>query len=109
MNELARQGGYFVDVITSKDGNCKTYIVGWGFTESRSPEEYQACYENEFFRMYQKMEDGSYNQIMITELSTELRADPPMYTPLEFMDLVTNNFIDSLGIDKSFVYYKEKE
>lgn len=107
MNDIARAGGYFVDVGKSKN-NSFTVKIGKGFAKSDKDTVYIIKYDNEFCTLY-KIVDGKEKQEIKRDISTEIRAG---LSPSEFIENIKTGLIDKLCtnycIDKSYVYYEEE-
>lgn len=106
MNEVARMGGYFVDV-SKTENNTFGVKIGKGFTKSKKEDDlFLIKYDNEFCTLY-KVIDGKENQQLKRDISSEIRAG---LSPAEFIESIKSGLINKLcanyNIDKDFVYYE---
>lgn len=106
MNEVARMGGYFVDVSKTQN-NTFSVKIGKGFTKTKNQDDvFIIKYDNEFCTLY-KIIDGEEKQQLKRDISSEIRAG---LSPIEFIETIKfgliNKFCDNYNIDKDYVYYE---
>jgi hypothetical protein len=108
MNEVARIGGYFVDV-SKLENDSFTIKIGKGFIKETNKDAFYIIrYDDEFCTLFEVL-DGVEKQKIKRDISSEVRSG---VDPLAFMQRLKGGLIDKLcanyNIDKSYVYY-EKE
>lgn len=106
MNELARMGGYFVDV-SKTINNIFSVKIGKGFTKAKNQDDlFIIEYDNEFCTLY-KVIDGEKKQQLKRDISSEIRSG---LSPAEFIESIKVGLINKLcanyNIDKDYVYYE---